>query len=243
MKYSIIIPTLNEEKILENLLKTLTDSSLKKKYDYEIIISDGGSKDSTVVIAKNHTNKICFENSANTNIAKGRNLGASIADGDILIFLNADIVIPSPEKLFNEIKFKLVDENKNYVAYTCAVNIHPEEQKITDKIFMNFYNYYFHFLNIIGVGMGRGECQAIRKNIFYQVNGYNENLAAGEDFDLFRRVRKIGKIFFSHDVTIYESPRRYRKYGHLFIFLSWLLNSIFVIFTKKSYAKKWEEVR
>ncbi len=53
MKYSIIIPTLNEAKLLPNLLLPLSEESLKEKYDYEIILSDGGSVDGTVEVARN----------------------------------------------------------------------------------------------------------------------------------------------------------------------------------------------
>jgi len=55
LRYSIIIPTLNEEKLLPNLLKLLSHQELKKKYDYEIIVSDGGSKDCTIEIASMQT--------------------------------------------------------------------------------------------------------------------------------------------------------------------------------------------
>jgi len=91
--------------------------------------------------------------------------------------------------------------------------------------------------------MGRGECQIIPKKIFYEVGGYNQKLVAGEDFDLFKRIRKKGKILFDKNSIIYESPRRYREYGHSTIFFAWLLNAISVIFKNKSVSKEWEEVR
>ena len=53
---------------------------------------------------------------------------------------------------------------------TCCVKVFPQEQKIVDIVFQTFYNYYFHILNIIGLGMGRGECHIIKKNIFNNHN-------------------------------------------------------------------------
>ena len=91
--------------------------------------------------------------------------------------------------------------------------------------------------------MGRGECQIVPKNLFDRIGGYNNSLVAGEDFDLFKRIRKKGKILFDKSLVIYESPRRYRKYGHTKIFFSWLLNAVSVIFKNKSASKEWEEVR
>lgn len=242
MKYSIIIPTLNEENLIENLLKELCNKQLREKYHFELIISDGGSSDNTINIASNYDIRLIKHNSDNRqNISAGRNIGATHANGEILIFVNADVTCSDWELLFDQVNLCLGENN--YSAFTCAVDINDAEKIFADRIFMNFYNYYFHFLNIIGIGMGRGECQVIKKDVFNLVGSYNENIIAGEDFDLFKRVRKIGNIYFSHKVTIYESPRRYRKYGHTRIFLTWLFNSVFVIFRQKSLSKQWEEVR
>ena len=91
--------------------------------------------------------------------------------------------------------------------------------------------------------MGRGECHIIKKSVFNDYGGYNEDLAAGEDFDLFRRIRKDGKILFARNLTVYESPRRYRKIGHFRILFTWLINSIYIIFAKTSKSTEWKEVR
>lgn len=242
MQYSIIIPTLNEKKLLPRLLKQLTENNIRKNYQYEIIISDGGSDDGTIQIAKNYAD-IVIEHKIKSyqNIAKGRNEGARAAKGNILIFINGDVELENTKKFFDTIKNKFI--NNDYLAMTCSVLVSPEERKPVDIIFLNFYNYYFHFLNIIGMGMGRGECQIIKKDVFDKIGGYNESLAAGEDFELFKRVRRLGKILFEQKMFIYESPRRYRKYGHFKIFFSWLFNSIFVIFKNKSLHKNWEQIR
>jgi predicted glycosyltransferase involved in capsule biosynthesis len=91
--------------------------------------------------------------------------------------------------------------------------------------------------------MGRGECQVVRKNVFFEVGGYNELLAAGEDFDLFRRIRQKGKILYSTDICVFESPRRYRKIGYNGVSWSWLMNGISVLIKNKSISKEWEQVR
>ena len=43
--------------------------------------------------------------------------------------------------------------------------------------------------------MARGECQLIRKDIYDKVGGYKDDIVAGEDFELFTRIRRQGKIF------------------------------------------------
>jgi len=241
IEFSFIIPALNEELLLPELLREISNPVLKQKFNYEIIVSDGGSLDNTVEIAKKFADRIVQNKRGNQNISIGRNQGALIASGKLLIFLNADVRIANVEDFF--LFLKKFYSNEKFIAATCKVKIHPEEETLADKIFMGFYNVYFHFLNIIGIGMGRGECQIIRKDYFFKVNGYNENLPAGEDFDLFRRLIKLGNIYFSRKTLIYESPRRYRKFGHLKILLTWTLNGLFVILKNKSLSRKWEQVR
>ena len=242
LNYSIIIPTLNEERLLPKLMSQLNDNSLRESFDYEIIVSDGGSSDNTVIIAADLADKvITHKKESKQNISEGRNNGAKIAKGEILIFLNGDIFIEEPQKFFSYIESKFM--NSKYLAMTCSVVVFPNERKFIDSVFLTFYNYYFHSLNIIGLGMGRGECHIIRKDIFWNQNGYNEKLAAGEDYDLYKRIRQKGKILFAQKLFIFESPRRYRKLGHFRILFTWLINSIFVTLKNRSMSKEWEQIR
>ncbi len=242
MRYSVIIPTLNEEKLLPGLLKSFVEGNLKNKFDFEVIISDGGSRDNTIDIACKYSDKVSVhDKKTKQNIAAGRNTGAMQASGEVYIFINGDNRIPDVADFFNYLNSVFL--NSSYLAMTCKVKVFPEEEILSDKIFHGVYNTYFRLLNNIGVGMGRGECQVIRKEIFEQAGGYNESLAAGEDFDLFRKIRRIGKILFTADICIYESPRRFRKLGYTGVSLSWLRNGISVFVKNKSISKEWEQVR
>jgi len=242
LTYSIVVPTLNEEKLLPQLMKELSNPEVKNKYRYEVIISDGGSSDQTLEIAESYAD-VVLQKSDNQkqNIAQGRNIGGLASKGEIIIFYNGDILPQNIAEVFNTIEQNFL--KSDYLAMTCCVKVFPDEQKYIDVIFQTFYNYYFHLLNIIGMGMGRGECQIIRKSVFEEFDGYNEKLAAGEDFDLFRRIRKKGKILFARNLIVYESPRRYRKLGHFRIFFTWLVNSIYIIFGNTSKSNEWTQVR
>lgn len=242
MKYSIIIPTLNEEKLLPNILNQIKVNEITSRFDAEVIISDGGSTDRTIDISYSFSNKVIIHNDAKRqSIAGGRNAGVKHADGEFLVFLNADIIFPDIVKFFKYIENNFV--SSPFLGMTCNVKIFPEEEILSDRIFHSFLNFYFYSLNVLGMGMGRGECQVISKKIFEDFGGYNENLAAGEDFDLFRRVRKNGKILYARDFYIYESPRRYRKYGYLKVCWMWFINSYFVIFKNKSLDTEWLQIR
>ena len=242
MKFSVIIPTLNEEKLLPVILNQLKDPNIQNKYEIEIIVSDGGSTDSTIEIAMRSADVVTVHtDSIPQTIAEGRNCGANTASGNIFIFVNGDIRIKDVHKFFDFIESRFV--KSSFDAMTCIVSIFPEEEILSDKIFQFVFNTYFHLLNILGVGMGRGECQIVKREVFERVGGYNKKMAAGEDFDLYKRIKKNGNILFTRKLTVYESPRRYCKIGYLAVTWSWIENAVSVILKNKSIANEWEQVR
>src|SRR5579872_5990626 len=88
MRFSIIVPVLNEEAILNEHLAYLVKQCAL--YDCELIIVDGGSYDHTVVIAQGYGKVI--------HSPRGRaiqmNNDAKVALGDVLLFLHADTRLP-----------------------------------------------------------------------------------------------------------------------------------------------------
>ena len=88
MKFSIIIPTLNEEQTLNTNQKTLT--AMKNKLNAEIIIVDGKSDDNTTSVAKLLADKFYYQSPSRSGQL---NKGASHASGDYLIFLHVDTYI------------------------------------------------------------------------------------------------------------------------------------------------------
>lgn len=240
-KISILIPALDEEKYILRLLTQFTDE-FKSEYNAEIILSDGGSKDSTVEISKKYVDRLILnQNNFPQNISQGRNEAARNSLGDVLIFLNADTYVDNLRYLIDE-SLKLM-EGKDISAIACRVSVYPEEIKLSDRLFHGFYNFYVYILNMLFMGMGRGECHIIKREKFFEAGGYNEDIIAGEDFDLYRRIRKHGRIKYRDDFLIYESPRRYRKFGYAKVFWDWTKNSFSVFLFNKSVSKKWEAVR
>lgn len=238
---SVIIPSLNEEKLILQTVSQFTPL-LKKKYKIELIISDGGSTDKTLELCSTHADIIVqAKPGEKQNIPQGRNAGAQKASGRLLYFFNADTLINDIDTFFSITSQSF--ENNSVNAATCRIRVFPNEEIPADKMFHSFYNGYVQVLNKLGMGMGRGECHVVRKEIFGKLNGYNESLSAGEDYDLFRRIRKHGKIKFLRKLVVYESPRRYRKFGYRKVIGDWTRNSLSVLFKNKSVSKVWEAVR
>ena len=240
---SVIIPTLNEEKLILQTLRQFTPE-LKNKFSIEVIISDGGSTDRTLEIITNGKladKVVTAVKDRKQSISQGRNAGAKYAEGKYFFFFNADTLINEPGLFFSR-SMNAFNDNKP-AALTCNIRVFPRETRLSDKLFHGFYNNYVKCLNAAGMGMGRGECHMVRKETFFNVKGYNEELAAGEDYDLYRRIKKFGKIKFLSDLTVYESPRRYRKFGYGAVLIDWTKNSLSVLIKNKSVSKVWEAVR
>ena len=110
---SIIIPTLNEEKFLPKLLESLTVQTVK---DFEVIVVDGSSKDKTVELAYTFSSKLpklTIVVSGRASLPLQRNLGAQKAEGDWLVFIDADsILLPYS---VGRIEQYIKDESFNFV--------------------------------------------------------------------------------------------------------------------------------
>ncbi len=219
-KISVIIPTLNEEKYIEKTLLSIKAQTIQ--LPYEIIVSDGKSKDNTVKIAKKYANKIVICNKK--GIAVGRNLGAKYAEGEILVFLDADtLLLPNTlEEVYKEIK------KKNVALVSCPVA--PSSYSPSIYFLYWFYNQFSKNSIKVGKPQVAGMFMATKKSIFNAVNGFNEKLRIIEDYDFSERVAKFGEIKIVESTFVLTSPRRIEKWGkakgaakYLGIYLAYLL--------------------
>lgn len=232
---SIIIPTLNEEK---NILRVI--SQFKSISDLEIIIADGSSEDNTIKIAKKLGAKI-YQNKRNEqNIAKNRNLGAKHARGDMLIFCDADTRFKNPIQAIN--KIKSVFQNKEILGGIVKLDIFPKEKKTKDYFFHSLYNLILKKSFKTKKPLSPAQCHIIRAAIFKKIRGYNPNLTFGEDTEIFRRIIKYGKVGYLDTIVLYESPRRYRKKGYIYLGAAALFAFLIRKLFQKEAIKTWERV-
>lgn len=242
---SVIIPTLNEVARLGPLLETFT-TARRRRFGLEVVVTDGGSTDGTLLVAESHADRVVVHSGPERQtIAAGRNAGAAAAQGRLLLFFNADVRFPDDPDAFLADLIASAESG----AATCRVGVHPAEATLPDRLVLGTCNVLFYGLNLIGGGMGRGECHAVRRDVFEALGGYNEAYVAGEDFDLFSRIARArrrgatARITFLWRWMLYEDPRRYRKAGYLRTMWSWLCNSASVTFLKRSHSETWEPVR
>ena len=237
---SIIVPTLNEEKIIEKTLKSLREF----RGNYEIIISDGKSMDKTLSIAKKYADHIIqYKDEPRQTIAMGRNLGATIAKGNYLVFVDADVTIPDINNFFIK-AVDLFEKNNKLVGLTAFVKVFPEMCTFGDRLFFGIVNLGSYFFNnILNSGSALGEFQMIRADAFRKLKGYNEKIVVGEDIEMFSKLSRIGKVHTESSLYILHTSRRAHNIGWSSLFFFSIKNAIHLRLYKRSSVLEWKPIR
>lgn len=237
---SFILPTKNEEKIIATTLSNISKYSGKK----EIIVSDGRSTDKTIEIAKLYAHCLVIHpGPGKQNISHGKNSGAKKANGEYFVFMDADTFVVDPDKFFTKL-IRDFEKNPHIGAVTVNIKVLPEFATIGDKIFfgmMNILNRIYN--NVLHIGAAVGEFQMIRREVFQEMNGYNEKFAAGEDYDMFRRIAKKYTTRLDPTLTIFHTGRRAHAIGWPRLLSQWFLNFASTLLFKKSASTVWHEIR
>ncbi len=213
---SIIIPTFNEEHFLPALLFSLQRQSVLPK---EIIAADAFSIDNTRAIAKSFGCKIVDGGLP----AKARNNGARQATGQILLFLDADVVLPA---YFLENTVKEMSVRRLDVA-SCFVT--PRSNLKIDKFLHQFANQYMRLTQKFHPHVP-GFCIFVNKDTHHAIKGFDETLVLAEDHDYVRRAKKIGKLGYLKSYKIPVSVRRLSEDGRIKIALKYIAIELHLIF-------------
>jgi glycosyltransferase involved in cell wall biosynthesis len=241
---SIIIPTRNEEKTISATIAQY--EPFLAKYNLEIIISDANSTDNTVQEVEYWLQKYgsrikLVQPQGKQNIAIGRNAGASIATGFVLFHTDADVRLPQPDLFFKSL-IRLFAQPK-WVAATTPIRIYPEEATVTDRVYHWLMNTTIRASIPLRCSIAKGESQIVLRSCFEQIGGYDEQLVAGEDCNLFFRLQKEGKVAYLSDLEVHHSPRRFRQYGYWKVSYQYFMEGVSRLFARKSFAKEWKVVR
>lgn len=213
-KISIVIPTKNEEDNIKHLL-----DSLKNQIDFfeEIIIADANSTDKTLEIIKSFSNTF-FDK---LKIIEGglpavaRNKASKLTKGNYILFIDADIIVSK-----NIIKNSL-DKISKKDAHLITCNF------ICNSNFSSFFLYYINNFLIkiskLEKPFAIGGFFLIKKNVFNDLGGFNENLMHCEDYFLSKQINR--KKFFILKDKVYTKDRRVKKMG-FFNMIKYMIKNI-----------------
>ncbi|MDX1980989.1 MAG: TIGR04283 family arsenosugar biosynthesis glycosyltransferase [Bryobacteraceae bacterium] len=199
MRISVLIPTYNEEAIIEGTLR-----AIRAEGPYEVIVCDGGSTDATLERAAGLARVVVS--------ARGRavqmNAGAREASGDVLLFLHADArIAPGGLRAIGKAladgrwsggNFRIEFEGGDWAA---AV---------------------FSWINRVRCRFGvfYGDSGIFcRRGVFEQMGGFRE-WAILEDYEFARRLWRTGGVAYL-DERIHVSARRWRRGGMMNTLWSW----------------------
>ena len=204
MRLSVIVPAYNEEKYLPETLERIGRALFIAECDSEIIVVDNESEDKTREIAERFGAKVIRESVH--NIGKVRNTGGKAASGDILIFVDADTLVP--DVLFRKIADAMEDEK----CFGGAVSV--EYGEFTRKWLKYYFMGWQFWENIFNTK--QGATQFCRQAAFHETGGYNEKIYMGEDVDFYWRLTKYakqkhGSLFFIESPKVKTSARRYSQ--------------------------------
>lgn len=218
LSFSIVIPTYNEEKDIANTLDNLVSLSYRNK---EIIIVDD-SNDSTPDIVRSYSDRgvVLIKPEVRQGRCEARNIGIRASKGDILVILNADVLLPVD---FLERIKKFYDEG--YDAVGCMNHVEN-----TESLFARYVAMHTHRKISRGVfkkrmetlnGIWWTEGFSVKREMLLKTSmfpsGYAVPIEAGEDVRFVDELRAMGcRGTFADDIVIYHiAPSEFNEYWNI----------------------------
>jgi glycosyltransferase involved in cell wall biosynthesis len=181
---SIIIPALNEEKMIGRCLESLTRLTFARNR-FEVLVVDNGSRDRTLAIADSFKDRLNLKvlQQAGVRISALRNLGARAAAGDIVAFLDADCLAPADwlDRIFA-------------LAATHGVGVlgaHYLLPKDSSWVGRTWHRYQEAPKSGEVSHIPAGDL-IMRREAFLKLGGFDETIQTNEDYELCERARKAG---------------------------------------------------
>ena len=195
MKLSVIVPTFNEEAIIvETLQGVRTTLAL-----HELIVVDGCSSDRTAERARPYASVLSVSGTRGAAL----NHAASVATGDVLLFLHADTIPPIGAAA--AISKALQTSNAVGGAFRLRLD-HPGPLAA-------FVSYNANLRSSLMNSFFGDQAMFVRRDVFMAVGGFKE-WSAMEDFEILARLRHHGRLILL-DLEVRTSARRHQKRGWL----------------------------
>jgi len=222
-KVSVIVPAFNEEKSLSATLESVREQSYK---NLELIVKDGLSKDKTTAIAEKYADKVI--STKDVSAGDARNQGTAYAEGDILVFVDADTLLASDVigrivENFEKPNVTLVFPK--YLPKKEVLEMEGRKVQLPRRLDI----FWFSLENLVRSYVDRyagGMCMACDAKTFREIGGFNETLKVCEDIEISYRLRRRGYAVCDRNIVAYPSARRYVKMGFIKTLFTYFFYSI-----------------
>lgn len=207
---SVVIPTLNEEKLIAQALRYLANQSYR---DFEVVVVDGGdsgpSIDRTVSVARSMGARVL--SSKRGGVVDARNVGGHMSLSDIIVFTEADARPPT-----NWLKTILSQFDDSTVAVAGpGIPFDGTRLVMLEYAFYNTLRYLVSRLPHPFMHLSASAYNvAVRKEIFEQIGGFR-HYPANDDGLLGRQAAMVGKAKFCPEAYVWISARRFKGMGIL----------------------------
>jgi len=210
LHYSFIIPCFNRADEVYELLDSFSKLKTPLNSTFEIILVDGSPTDILKPVTQIYAGSLALrhEHKPRLPISPSRNLGAQLAKGDYLLFLDSDVILP--ESYLIQVDSFLQKTNADcYGGPDKAHESFTDTQKAISYSMTSFFTTggirggknQMHQYNPRGFNMG------IRKKVFESVNGYS-SMTCGEDIELSIRIIKAGySVKLISEAFVYHKRR------------------------------------
>ena len=201
MKITVIIPALNEEKLLPATLERI--KHLNRPPD-EIVVVDGESTDKTVEIAKSSGARVVVGH--RRTIGYARQVGLEAASGDAVAYTDADTL--PPLNWLNQIETTLTKPGVS----ACYGDYRVYRTGSKGLFYIYFINYINPVICLIGskfgLHLGGGQNIAFWKKKGIKAGGFPVNFRSVEDYEMLRRLSTVGKVIYLPRNYVTSSGRR-----------------------------------
>lgn len=184
---SIIIPVFNADRYLDQCLRAINTSSYS---NYEIIVVDDGSTDDSAELARKK-GAIVFQLPHQSGPAAARNYGTQKAQGEILFFVDSDVLVQSGTVGRVVADFQ---ENRDIAAVFGSYDDSPAENNFLSQ-YKNLFHHFIHQESSSEAVTFWAGCGAVRREVFEKVGGFNEKRYTRpeiEDIELGYRMKRKG---------------------------------------------------
>jgi len=194
---SVIIPAHNEEAYLDRTLEALSQQNYGW---YEVIVVANGCEDHTAAIARGRCQRLIVLSQKSLGVA--RNLGARMARGEILLFLDADT-------LLEPFALQCIAEGFSRKDAAGTLRGEPDDPRLRYRLIYLVKN----FVHRSRLHTGSSGVIFCWKDQFMRCGGFDEGLEVRENSELIHRLLHFGDYKYLHEVKATTSMRRYAQCG------------------------------